>query len=102
MVAEELDDDRAVGGLGGRRCSGARDREEQAKGGQGVQALHRPSGRAAGAIPILGGQAAISIARCPGSSVGRRILAMALPAGIRLGPYEILAPLGAGGMGDWE
>ncbi len=25
---------------------------------------------------------------------------MALPAGIRLGPYEILAPLGAGGMGE--
>ena len=25
---------------------------------------------------------------------------MALSAGIRLGPYEILAPLGAGGMGE--
>jgi eukaryotic-like serine/threonine-protein kinase len=25
---------------------------------------------------------------------------MTLPAGIRLGPYEILAPLGAGGMGE--
>jgi serine/threonine protein kinase len=23
-----------------------------------------------------------------------------LPAGIRLGPYEILSPLGAGGMGE--
>src|ERR1700687_5598422 len=26
---------------------------------------------------------------------------MALSAGIRLGPYEIVAPLGAGGMGRW-
>lgn len=25
---------------------------------------------------------------------------MTLPAGSRLGPYEILAPLGAGGMGE--
>ena len=25
---------------------------------------------------------------------------MALPAGTRLGPYEILAPIGAGGMGE--
>jgi serine/threonine protein kinase len=25
---------------------------------------------------------------------------MTLAAGIRLGPYEILAPLGAGGMGE--
>src|ERR1051326_6118859 len=25
---------------------------------------------------------------------------MALPAGTRLGPYEIVAPLGAGGMGE--
>jgi serine/threonine protein kinase len=25
---------------------------------------------------------------------------MPLPAGARLGPYEILAPLGAGGMGE--
>ena len=25
---------------------------------------------------------------------------MALPAGSRLGPYEILSPLGAGGMGE--
>src|SRR5437899_6366169 len=25
---------------------------------------------------------------------------MALPAGARLGPYEILAPVGAGGMGE--
>ena len=25
---------------------------------------------------------------------------MTLPAGIRLGPYEILSPLGAGGMGE--
>ena len=25
---------------------------------------------------------------------------MALPAGSRLGPYEIVAPLGAGGMGE--
>ncbi|HLN57186.1 MAG TPA: hypothetical protein VK416_01415 [Thermoanaerobaculia bacterium] len=25
---------------------------------------------------------------------------MTLPAGVRLGPYEILSPLGAGGMGE--
>ena len=25
---------------------------------------------------------------------------MPLPAGIRLGPYEILSPIGAGGMGE--
>ena len=25
---------------------------------------------------------------------------MTLPAGIRLGPYEILSPIGAGGMGE--
>jgi eukaryotic-like serine/threonine-protein kinase len=25
---------------------------------------------------------------------------MALPAGSRLGPYEIVAPIGAGGMGE--
>lgn len=25
---------------------------------------------------------------------------MVLPSGVRLGPYEIVAPLGAGGMGD--
>jgi hypothetical protein len=25
---------------------------------------------------------------------------MALPAGTKLGPYEILAPIGAGGMGE--
>src|SRR5512146_2167495 len=25
---------------------------------------------------------------------------MTLPAGVRLGPYEILAPIGAGGMGE--
>ncbi len=25
---------------------------------------------------------------------------MTLPAGSRIGPYEVLAPLGAGGMGD--
>ncbi|HET8948333.1 MAG TPA: protein kinase, partial [Candidatus Polarisedimenticolia bacterium] len=25
---------------------------------------------------------------------------MALPAGTRLGPYEVIAPLGAGGMGE--
>ena len=25
---------------------------------------------------------------------------MALPAGTRLGPYEVLAPLGAGAMGE--
>ena len=25
---------------------------------------------------------------------------MSLPTGTRLGPYEIVAPLGAGGMGD--
>src|SRR5512144_804806 len=28
------------------------------------------------------------------------LLRMALDAGFRLGPYEILAPLGAGGMGE--
>ena len=26
--------------------------------------------------------------------------AMALPPGTKLGPYEILAPIGAGGMGE--
>ena len=25
---------------------------------------------------------------------------MSLPAGVRLGPYEVLSPLGAGGMGE--
>ena len=25
---------------------------------------------------------------------------MAIPSGIHLGPYEVLAPLGAGGMGE--
>src|SRR5262245_49675623 len=25
---------------------------------------------------------------------------MSLPAGLRLGPYEVLAPIGAGGMGE--
>jgi serine/threonine protein kinase len=28
------------------------------------------------------------------------LIEMPLPAGSRLGPYEIVAPLGAGGMGE--
>src|SRR5664279_3300955 len=35
-----------------------------------------------------------------GSSDARRSSVMTLSAGTRLGPYEILAPLGAGGMGE--
>src|SRR5262245_4843346 len=29
-----------------------------------------------------------------------RIPSMSLPSGAKLGPYEVLAPLGAGGMGE--
>src|SRR5216683_3013731 len=36
----------------------------------------------------------------PGSLAAHRVSAMMLSPGSCLGPYEILAPLGAGGMGE--
>src|SRR6266851_4034584 len=36
----------------------------------------------------------------PGSLAAHRLSVMTLSSGARLGPYEILSPLGAGGMGE--
>jgi hypothetical protein len=45
-------------------------------------------------------RATASIATSPGSVTLSRTTHMPLSAGDKLGPYEILAPLGAGGMGE--
>src|SRR5206468_3783713 len=96
----------------GRQADGRRDNDGHfLRSGRAGGALRRPSGRGTGAaIRRLRRREALPLEPLrqrrglrgdhAGPQLGRRAQAMSLIAGSRLGPYEIVAPLGAGGMGE--
>ncbi len=65
----------------------------------GRQTLHAHPKRAAGG-PRHADQSRARLGRRARTADAREVGAMTLPAGARLGPYEILSAIGAGGMGE--